>query len=308
MKRITAALVMCILFGLLPARAHPYKVSEIPMVHLQDRTRYVSNPDHILSPAVVAAIDSTLYALEQRTGIETLVVAVGEIEGGDCFEFALRLGKQNGVGKQETDNGLVILLVTEERCIQFVTGYGLEGILPDAICKRIQTRHMNHFFANRQWDEGMLAGIRAIDARLSGYRDGTEGSRPSPQGSGILPVVIFVGIVMLLFLVFAYRRQRRRTRCPHCRHHTLHRSDSRLIARLNGIRREEVVYTCSHCGYTMVREEEHRDDRHDGFGGRGGGPIIFGGFPFLGRGGGGFGGGGSFGGGDFGGGGAGSKF
>lgn len=90
--------------------------------------------------------------------------------------------------------------------------------------------------------------------------------------------------------------------------HTLYRSDSRLISNVHGIRREEVVYTCSNCGYTVVREEESRDDRHDGFGGgRGGGPIIFGGGLFGGRGGGGFS-GGSFGGGNFGGGGAGSKF
>ena len=138
------------------------------MVHLQDRTRYVSNPDQILSASTVSSIDNILYALEQRTGIETLVVAVKEIEGGDCFEFALQLGKQNGVGKKQTDNGLVILLVTEERCIQFVTGYGLEGILPDAICKRIQNRFMNTPFSQGDWDNGMLAGIQAIDSYLNG--------------------------------------------------------------------------------------------------------------------------------------------
>ena len=110
------------------------------MVHLQDRTRYVSNPDNILSASAVATMDSILFALEQKTGIQTLVVAVTGIEGGDCFDFAYRLGKEMGVGQKERDNGLVILLSTDERCIQFATGYGLEGVLPDAICKRIQSR------------------------------------------------------------------------------------------------------------------------------------------------------------------------
>ena len=307
MKKTIITCFVCCLLGLVKGWAHPYKVSEIPMVHLQDRTRYVSNPDQILSASSVSSIDNILYALEQRTGIETLVVAVKEIEGGDCFEFALQLGKQNGVGKKQTDNGLVILLVTEERCIQFVTGYGLEGILPDAICKRIQNRFMNTPFSQGDWDNGMLAGIQAIDSYLKDYQDGTEQRAETDSMADLYPL-LFAALVILLFCFFAYRRMRRKSQCPHCKKHTLYRSDSRLISNVHGIRREEVVYTCSNCGYTVVREEESRDDRHDGFGGgRGGGPIIFGGGLVGGRGGGGFS-GGSFGGGNFGGGGAGSKF
>lgn len=45
-----------------------------------------------------------------------------------------------GSREKRKNNGLVILLVTDQRCIQFYTGYGLEGDLPDAICKRIQTK------------------------------------------------------------------------------------------------------------------------------------------------------------------------
>lgn len=307
MKKHYIILTICTIFCILQTWAHPYKVSEIPMVHLQDRTRYVSNPDGILSVQTVNSIDSILYALEQKTGIETLVVAVNEIEGGDCFEFALQLGKQNGVGKKETNNGLVILLVTQERCIQFVTGYGLEGILPDAICRRIQTQHMNSYFGKADWDTGMLAGIRAVNSYLRNYHDGTEnGKRPTGFSASDYYPFIFAGIIFIVFFIFAYKNQRRKNRCPHCKKHTLRRTDSRFISNINGIRKEEVVYTCAHCGYTVVHEEESHDD-HDGFGGRGGGPIIFGGGLF-GRGNGGGFNGGSFGGGDFGGGGSGSKF
>ena len=255
-------------------------------------------------------MDSVLYALEQRTGIETLVVAVKEIEGGDCFEFALQLGKQNGIGKKETNNGLVILLVTGERCIQFVTGYGLEGTLPDAICKRIQNQYMNKPFSQGDWDAGMVAGVRAIDKYLSNYHDGTEEAQPSPSSAADYYPFIFIIIVLLLFIFFAYRRSRKKNLCPHCKKHTLQRSNSHLVYDDNGGRHQEVIYTCTNCGYTMGREEEDvHDDRHDGFGGRGGGPIIFGGGFFGNHGGhgGGFS-GGNFGGGDFGGGGAGSKF
>ena len=142
MRKLLFIITFICLLGGISVQAKEYTIKEIPMVHLQDRTRYVSNPDNILSPSAVATMDSILYALEEKTGIQTLVVAVTGIEGGDCFDFAYRLGKEMGVGQKERDNGLVILLSTDERCIQFATGYGLEGVLPDAICKRIQSRYM----------------------------------------------------------------------------------------------------------------------------------------------------------------------
>lgn len=282
------------------------------MVHLQDRTRYVSNPDGILSSSAVSTMDNILYELEQKTGIETLVVAVEEIEGSDCFEFAYQLGKQNGVGKKEADNGLVILLVRGERCVQFVTGYGIEGDLPDAICKRIQERDMFPLLRNGQWDEGMVAGIQSVNSYLTDY-DGWKAAEANEEEEELLAVFGVFAVLVLVFFVICYLVIREQTKCPHCKKHGLQRSQTRLLAKKNGVKTNEVIYTCKHCGHTVVKQEQEEDDNYTGFGDGGslGGPFIFGG----GRGGtfrgGGFGGGfhgGSFGGGSFGGGGAGGRF
>lgn len=289
------------------ADAKEYRVEDVPMVHLDNRMRYVSNPDHILSAATVMTIDTTLYRLEQQTGIQTLVVAVSQIEGGDCFDFAYRLGRENGVGQKGKDNGLVILLVTEERCIQFATGYGLEGDLPDAICKRIQEKYMNKDFAQGNWDAGMLKGIQAVRRQLEGT--GTPlSSVPANENDDFLLIGILLCCFILVPLGLWYM-VRQRTRCPNCHKHTFHPLSTRTISRENGIRTEEIVYRCTNCGYTHRRQQQKRDNDFHHPGGNGG-PFLGG--PFIG---GGFGGnrdggfsGGDFGGGDFGGGGAGSKF
>ena len=75
MKKLFLLGFLFLSFALAEAQSRIYKVEDIPLVHLKDARRYVSNPDGILSPAVVSAIDSTLYALEHETGIQTLVVA-----------------------------------------------------------------------------------------------------------------------------------------------------------------------------------------------------------------------------------------
>ena len=104
-------LLSFMLWGGICLQAKKYTIQDIPMVHLEDRMRYVSNPDNILADSVVTMMDSMLYALEEKTGIQTMVVVVTGIEGGDCFDFAHRLGMEKGVGQQGRDNGLVILLL-----------------------------------------------------------------------------------------------------------------------------------------------------------------------------------------------------
>ena len=292
--------ILCLL-GCLSLQAKKYTIQDVPMVHLQDRTRYVSNPDGILSTSTVATIDNILYNLEQKTGIQVLVVAITGIEGGDCFDFAYRLGKEKGVGQKERDNGLVVLLSTEERCIQFATGYGLEGVLPDAICKRIQNRYMVQHFGKDDWDTGMVEGIRAINS----YLDGSMENIGTDEEEDMIPLYIF-GAFMLGGLGLFGWAVWNQNRCPKCKKHKIQRISSHIVSRANGYITEETTYICRNCGHTFNRKSKSSDPNYRGP--RSGGPTIFmGGGGFGGHGGGGFS-GGSFGGGSFGGGGAGSRF
>ena len=291
--------LLCLL-GNASLQAKEYTIKEIPMVHLQDRTRYVSNPDGILSESAVATMDQILYQLEQNTGIQTLVVAVTGIDGGDCFDFAYRLGKEMGVGQKERDNGLVILLSTDERCIQFATGYGLEGVLPDAICKRIQSRYMVEPFGKGDWDTGMVEGIRAVNGFLDGSMENIGGEEDEDMFPLYIFGAFFLGALGLTGFAIWYQN-----RCPKCKKHKIQRISSRTIERANGYITEEITYLCQNCGHTFTRKTKSTDPNFRGPRG-GSGPIFMGG-GFGGRGGGGFS-GGSFGGGSFGGGGAGSRF
>lgn len=303
--------LFCILsvFLLIPLQAQEkiYTVDNIPKVHLQNKMQYVCNPAGILSPAACDSIDRMLYALEEQTGIETVVAVVPSIGEADCFQFSHELLNQWGVGKKGKNNGLVILLVTDQRCIQFYTGYGLEGDLPDAICKRIQTKNMIPYLKDANWNEGMVAGVRAVCQRLDGSM---VNDTPADEGgaSGGMLILAVIGFMFVAFLI-SMMAMRAATRCPKCGKHALQRSGSVLVSNRNGVRTEDVTYTCRECGHSIIRRQQSYDESYRGRGGGGGGPIIggFGGFGGRGGGGGGFS-GGSFGGGMGGGGGAGSRF
>lgn len=271
----------------------------LPKVHLQDRTKYVCNPSGILSQSATDSIDAMLYRLEEKTGIETVVAAVPSIGEVEAFDFCHELLNSWGVGKKGKDNGLVVLLVVDQRMIQFYTGYGLEGDLPDAICKRIQMQDMIPYLKDNKWDEGMVAGMTKVVGRLDGSME-----REEEETGGDIALLYFLlstfgfaGILMF----FAWLSDRRQRKCPSCGKFTLQQDSTKLLYKTRSSKVYEVTYVCSHCGHQVKRKRTTYNSVSNG---GGSGPIIIGGGGF--GGGGSF--GGSFGGGMGGGGGAGSHF
>ena len=101
------------------ASARQYKVEDIPNVQIENRYRFTSNPDDVLTQTAVAQIDSICYDLRHRGIAQVAVVAVKEINTDDVFEFAYKLFSRWGVGSK-SDSGIGILLVEEAREIRFV--------------------------------------------------------------------------------------------------------------------------------------------------------------------------------------------
>lgn len=296
------AILSLLLACALPALAGTYRADEIPNVQRMDRRRYVSNPDGILSAGAVARIDSVCASLRERGLAQVAVVAVDDIAGGDTFSFAVELFRDWGVGSAKSNNGLGILLVKDLREIRFVTGGGLEGILPDALCKRIQLNYMLPAFREGDYSAGMVAGVEAAATILEGGEVDLSGDGGDELPAWMIFVIVvgfIVGPLGLVLVVYYARR-----RCPQCHKFTLRQDSRQVLSVTQNYRLVEYTYVCSNCGAVVRRRA--KDLRDDNFGGgAGGGTIIGGGF---GRGmGGGFGGGG-FGGGSFGGGGAGSKW
>ena len=291
-----------------PAKAEKWTPETLPMVHLQDAQKYVCSPDGILSEQTIRETDLILRLLEQEKGVETVVVVVKQIEGDDPFTFGMELAKRYGIGSKKQDTGLIVFLATEDRSYQILTGKGLEGTLPDAICRRIQNRVMIPQLKQKQWDAAIYNTIKSIDSYIR--QDASiirEQQRGHKHDSNFTTSLLFTFILLggtFFFIVVAAKRQ---NRCPKCKKGQL-RVVKREKVQLNNsyVKGIRVVYKCPHCGYEKIKYLRDEDFHNNN-----GGPVP----PFF-MGGpshrsGGFGGGsigGSFGGGDFGGGGSGGRF
>ncbi|MBQ5830240.1 MAG: TPM domain-containing protein [Alistipes sp.] len=300
MKRFFAIFLFLILCIDLAARE--YSVEDIPNVQISNRYRFTSNPDGILSDWAVAKIDSICYDLRHRGIAQTAVVAVSEIDSDDVFDFAYELFSKWGVGSS-SNSGIGVLLVEEAREIRFVTGYGVEGALPDAICKRIQTSYMLPHFRNGDYSSGMVAGLEAIRAVLNGSELDAGGNDDyvDDDDEAALAMVVFFVLVIIGSAIVVLIVDRASRKCPRCQQLTLQKDSVRVVSRDFGVTNYEDTFVCTNCGHSLKRKRQDYDASHNN---RGGGPIIMGGGGF--RGGGSIGGG--WGGGSFGGGGAGSRW
>lgn len=300
MKRFFAIFLFLILCIDLAARE--YSVEDIPNVQISNRYHFTSNPDGILSDWAVAKIDSICYDLRHRGIAQTAVVAVSEIDSDDVFDFAYELFSKWGVGSS-SNSGIGVLLVEEAREIRFVTGYGVEGALPDAICKRIQTSYMLPHFRNGDYSSGMVAGLEAIRAVLNGSELDAGGNDDyvDDDDEAALAMVVFFVLVIIGSAIVVLIVDRASRKCPRCQQLTLQKDSVRVVSRDFGVTNYEDTFVCTNCGHSLKRKRQDYDASHNN---RGGGPIIMGGGGF--RGGGSIGGG--WGGGSFGGGGAGSRW
>lgn len=100
--------------------------------------------------------------LYEQTTAQIVVVTVNSLDGYDVDEYALELGREWGVGSEESNNGVVILLSLTDRQISIQVGYGLEGCLNDAKVGRILDDYAIPHLSNNDFSTGLIETYKAV--------------------------------------------------------------------------------------------------------------------------------------------------
>ena len=301
MKKLIYTFLLILIPFYAVAQEKAWTPETLPIPYLQDSLRYTCNPDGILDVATVETLDSICHALETQKGVQTVLVVVGHIEGDDPYVFNKELFEKYGIGQKGADNGLVITLATLDRSYFISPGKGLEGILPDAICKRIENKLMVPLLKEGDWDAAMILCTRGCAEYILGDDTLLKKAEEEDDGDGVALVLTLLGIGGLIGGVGYSGYRDRHRKCPKCgAKYSLVVTDEK-ISDVGHWRHVHQIWCCKKCGYS-----EPQDKRINLAAGAAAGTSILGGGGSRG-GGGGFS-GGSFGGGSYGGGGAGGRF
>ncbi|MBQ8064196.1 MAG: TPM domain-containing protein [Prevotella sp.] len=143
-----------------------WTADSIPMPHLTDGNRYVSNPDGILSDSIVFCIDNIMRRMDAELGIESAVIVVNHVEGRNIFRFAQDVFNRYGVGKD--DRGLVLVLAYGDHLVRTHTGRSLEADLTDAECRHLQDDNLIPYVKENRPNAGMLRWTSALYEYMKG--------------------------------------------------------------------------------------------------------------------------------------------
>lgn len=208
MKKIFVLLILLsVSFAVFPQQ---YSVATLPNPKDADANAFVANPDGIISQETESKLNNMLRELEADNKSEVAVVVLNSIGDEDIFDFGVKLFEQWGVGKKNSDNGLLVLFVLDQRKVRFEVGYGLEGVLPDAICKRIQTNDMIPHFKSGDYDGGILQGVTKAVEYIEGETFGQEDNNAERGIGGFTLISILLPAILLVvaigFLTVKYRQ------------------------------------------------------------------------------------------------------
>ncbi len=116
----------------------------------------------ILSRDQAQQLEERLRQFEQETGHQIAVLTIPSLEGDSLEDFSIRVAQNWKIGQKGFDNGVILLFVQKERKIRIEVGYGLEGILPDAVASRIIREEIAPRFRTGDYVGALDAGTEAI--------------------------------------------------------------------------------------------------------------------------------------------------
>jgi len=199
---------LAIALALLAVSAPGVVSAALPLPPPPDRR--VSDFAGALSPADRDRLETRL-AERERAGRNQVVVAIfRSLEGESLEDYSIRLAEKWKIGQKGLDNGVIFLIFLQDRKMRIEVGYGLEGVLTDAISSSILSQVVAPHFREGRVADGIAAGLDAIDAAIKGeYR--ADARRASPRG-GSVPALIPIGFTLLVILGIVLSAQRNAVR------------------------------------------------------------------------------------------------
>lgn len=227
--------------------------------------KYVNDNAGILDSSCIAELNSIAGQIEKNTTAEIAILTMKDIGGQDPFSYSLEVARQNGIGKADKNNGLLIFVTMQEKKWQIQTGYGLEGTLPDALLSQIAEQNLVPYLHSGDYCTGFKNTINAIKNVLMGGNETTS----TPQSGDIFsqywiyliffPVFFIIGLLMQSPIGHedSYSisdsdggyEVRHRERCPRCGG----------IMRRDREERGYIIYKCKKCGAIKRRRATKND-------------------------------------------------
>jgi uncharacterized protein len=136
--------------------------------------RYFNDYANVVSSATAGRLNKALEDFERQTSSQIVVAVYPKMQSDSSIEdYTVRVARAWRAGQQAKNNGAILFVFVQDRKLFIPVGYGLEGVMPDALCKRIVDDEITPRFKSGDYDGGLSAGVTAMMAAAKGEYNGT---------------------------------------------------------------------------------------------------------------------------------------
>jgi uncharacterized protein len=198
---LASALLVALLWAL-PERAHALDVPSL--------SARVNDHAHVLAPERAAALEAKLAAYQQRSGHQLALLTIDSLQGDAIEPFAIRVAEQWKLGDAKRDDGLLLIVVPSERKLRIEVGYGLEGVLPDAVAARVIRETIAPAFQRGDYAGGIDQAFDVLMRTASGEAPPAAAPSTAPQGAARRSPISMLVLLLFIFSLLSMTRRGRR--------------------------------------------------------------------------------------------------
>lgn len=122
-------------------------------------------------------LETRLAQFEAKKGAQIAVLLIPTTQPETIEQYGIRVVEAWKLGRKGIDDGVLLLIAKDDRTLRIEVGYGLEGVLPDAVAKRIIAETITPHFKLGNYYVGITTGIEQMLAIIEGE------SLPPPERS-----------------------------------------------------------------------------------------------------------------------------
>ena len=195
-KRLYCGVLLCSVCFI--AHAAP-KAAVTPVPAL---TAPVVDTAHIMQDEKKQALNSYLSAVSEQTGVQIAVLTVPSLGGETIESYSMRVAESWKLGDAKKDSGALLVVAVQEHSLRIETGYGLEGLLTDAVCGMIIRNSIVPQFKAGNYTQGIVNGALKIAAVATEGAEITTVARPTEKADRYSAVTDIGAVVFCLLIVF----------------------------------------------------------------------------------------------------------
>lgn len=169
-------------------------------VNFPSPTGFVNDYAGVLTADQKQSLEQISQSLKQTNGAELAIAIVDSVEPLDSKLYAVKLFEKWKIGEKGKDNGVLVLLAMKERRIEIEVGYGLEGVLPDALAGQILDDYAVPSFKEGKMGEGVIATAKAVASVVSKEENAPKlhaKTAETNDGQELFFVFILIGVILI---------------------------------------------------------------------------------------------------------------